>query len=940
MVMMSLLLTATKTYADIGGGREDESSEEEIAVVVNVQSVGSTEIPAFIQQKSIYLAVTDLFNFLKVKNTPSIDLDSISGFFLNPDNQFVIDKANNRITYEGNTFQLLPTDLIRTETNLYLKSDYFGKVFGLDCNFNFRSLMANITSRLELPVIREMRQEMMRKNLQNIQGKITADTSYKQSRPWFRFGVADWSLIATEIVNGQSQLQAAVNVGAALAGGELNVSVSYSTATHFNRRQQNYFWRYVDNDKKLFKQITLGKIITQATASLYAPVVGAQITNTPTTYRRSFGTYTINNTTQPGWVVELYVNNVLIAYTKADASGFYSFEVPLVYGSSQVKFRFYGPWGEELTKQENILIPFSFVPMGKLEYTLSGGYLEDGSNSRFARGVANYGLARWISVGGGVEYLSSITSGNTLPFLNTSMRLARGLLFSGEYTYGVRSRGILTYRLPSNMQIELNYNKYQPGQKAINFGFLEERKAILTAPIKYRNFSVLSRLTVNQIILPFTDYTSSELFLSSNIMGVSTSLTSFALFTQGTTNIYSTLALGIKLPHKFTLTPQAQYSYSTNKLLSYKLSVEKQLNTKGYLNLFYEQNFNSNIQNFGIDFRYDLNFAQVGSSARHTNNQTSFIQTARGSIINDAQLDYVNLTARPNIGRAAIAIVPFVDINGNKEKDPGEPRANGLKVKVNGGKVIISKADTCIRIIELEPYSKYLVELDGSSFDFIGWELKHKTLNVAVAPNQFKHIYLPISVVAEVTGTVLKQEGGHTKGLGQILLNLYDESYNRVARILSEQDGFYSYMGLRPGKYAIGVDTNQLHKLNMTATPPSETFAIKESVEGDNHDDIIFTLTSKQKEQPIIKETIAPVPEPIHQSGTYFIQTGAFKMKENAYRLQEKLSKEFGKRVEIYVDGAFYKVRIFGFDNYHSAHRFKKTMARKNYKVALVMKLP
>ena len=32
------------------------------------------------------------------------------------------------------------------------------------------------------------------------------------------------------------------------------------------------------------------------------------------------------------------MNNVLISYVKADASGFYTFQVPLVYGNSDVKF--------------------------------------------------------------------------------------------------------------------------------------------------------------------------------------------------------------------------------------------------------------------------------------------------------------------------------------------------------------------------------------------------------------------------------------------------------------------------------------------------------------------------------------------------------------------------------------------------------------------------
>ena len=135
-------------------------------------------------------------------------------------------------------------------------------------------------------------------------------------------------------------------------------------------------------------------------ATLYNPVIGVQLTNTPTTYRRSFGSYTLSDRTEPGWIVELYVNNVLVDYVKADASGFFTFEVPLVYGNTMVKLKFYGPWGEE-RKEQNINIPFTFLPVKTLEYTASAGIVEDSVQSRFSRasaklrGIQEHYCRRW-----------------------------------------------------------------------------------------------------------------------------------------------------------------------------------------------------------------------------------------------------------------------------------------------------------------------------------------------------------------------------------------------------------------------------------------------------------------------------------------------------------------------------------------------------------------
>ena len=62
-----------------------------------------------------------------------------------------------------------------------------------------------------------------------------------------------------------------------------------------------------------------------------------------------------------------------------------------------------------------------------------------------------------ITIGGGAEYLSSVSSGRFMPFANASVRIGSNLLFATEYTYGVRSKTILNYRLPSDLQFELDF---------------------------------------------------------------------------------------------------------------------------------------------------------------------------------------------------------------------------------------------------------------------------------------------------------------------------------------------------------------------------------------------------------------------------------------------------------------------------------------------------
>jgi hypothetical protein len=381
------VLILLAAYSSINDCKAHEVPEyDEVSIFLNVQRIGSMEMSALIINQSVYLPVGELFNFLGIKNQISSTMDSISGTFINSEARFLIDKSNHRINYLGKVYDLPPDDLIATSTSLYLRSDYFGRIFQLNCIFSFRNLSVTLSTDLELPAIREMRQEQIRANLNKLKGVFKPDIKVGRTYSFFHFGTADYSLVTSkDNMKGPEETRLSLGLGGVVAGGETNVILNYHNTEPFTERQQYYIWRLVDNDRGFAKQISAGKIYGQAIATIYAPIVGIQMTNTPTTYRRSFGSYVISNYTEPNWTVEMYVNNILISYVKADAAGFYTLNVPLVYGNSLVKLHFYGLYGEERFSEQTISVPFNFLPKNEFEYTLSTGIVEDGHHSRFSR---------------------------------------------------------------------------------------------------------------------------------------------------------------------------------------------------------------------------------------------------------------------------------------------------------------------------------------------------------------------------------------------------------------------------------------------------------------------------------------------------------------------------------------------------------------------------
>ncbi len=922
---------------------QEQYDYDELYILINVRGVGTGEISSVIMGDDIFLPVTDLFDFLRIRNIPTPGLDSISGFFISQEHPYLIDRTRNMIIFEGRDYKLRDGDLLRTETNLYLNTTYLGEIFGLNCKFNFRSLSVVLESERELPIIREMKQEELRRNIGRLKGEFIADTTIGRSYPGFHFGMADWSVISTQELGGKSDARFNLALGSVVAGGELTASLNYNTSEPFTEKLQHYRWRYVDNDRNSWKQILAGKINTYATSTIYEPVIGAQITNTPTTFRKSYGSYTISDKTEPGWIVELYVNNVLVDYVKADASGFYTFEVPLVYGTSNVKIKFYGPWGEERTKEQNINIPFIFIPEKTFEYTASAGVVEDTSASLFGRASMGYGLSKRITVGGGVEYLSSVGSTPVMPYLKTSVRLASSILLSVEYTYGVRTKANLSYRMPSNIQLDLNYVLYDKGQKAIKYNYREERKLMLSVPLKMGGFIAYNRLSVNQFILPTTQYTSAEWMFSSPVFGINTNLTTYALFV-GTRapNIYSNLSFSFRLPARINLMPQAQYSYTSNRILSAKLRLEKTVMSNGFFNISYERNFRNDLRIGEIGFRWDFSFAQTGVSSRHSNGLTTLVEYARGSVVTDKKSSFTGARRYMNVGKGGVSIIPFLDVNGNGKRDQGEKKLTGLNLHASSGRIERCERDSTIRILGLEAYTTCYIELDPYSFDNIAWKLDNVTISVVVDPNNLKLIEVPVKVMGEATGMIYLKDGGEQRPLSRVIVNFYSEGKRFIGRTLSESDGYFSYLGFIPGSYTATLDSAQLVRLKMSGTPVSHSFTIAEDSYGDIVDGLDFTLvrvvsadtvaqvtTDTTVIRQIIKQDTAVMV--IHEIskevvttevGKYAIQVGAFKRKSNAEALRKKLAAEIDKNVELINEDGFYKVRVTGFESREELEKY------------------
>jgi hypothetical protein len=825
-------------------------SYDEVSVLVMVDGFKYFYLDAlYSADEALYLSVGELFRTLGIQCGTNQKGDSIGGFLGSANQTYSIDFIKGQIS-DGSKLINAKSSMVLENGILYLESSIFAEAFGIKLTFNFRTLTLILKSDFELPAIRQMRLEKMRSNITKLRGEEIADTMLKRNYHLLKLGMVDWSVAFNQTWNGVSDNRFGLGVGTELLFGEADISLNYYDRYKFDNRQLYYVWRWVDNDKKLIRQAQAGKISNQSISFINSPVIGAVIRNTPTTLRKARGYYTLSEFTEPNWTVELYINNVLVDYTKADESGLFVFKVPVVYGYTTIKLMFYGLIGEERTEERTMNVPYTVMPAGEFEYGLSAGVLQDSSLSRFGRGEFNYGINRFLTLGGGVEYLSSIPNGSLIPFARTTIQPFSKMIFTGEYAYGVKTSGLMDLYLRKDALLEIDYTKYFEGQLATRFNAPEERKIKLSIPFRYKKIIGFSRFDFSQFLYKAFNYYQANAVVSVYYNQFSAnSSTKINWIENRPAFIISDLALSYRLGKGYKILSSGQYNGSENRFMSYKIAFEKSI-PKGYFSFTWERNFLYGDNFVNLNMRYDLSFARATVSALHSKGKFYTSVSTQGSLALGSGNNYIHGNKNPSVGRGGISLYPFLDLNHNGIFDKGERMIKLTNIKIMGSKPVFSEKDSIIRIPDLISFTSYIIEFSDSDLENIAWRFKYKTYQVLIDPNQFKRIDIPIISVGEVSGVVSRNVNTSLKGIGRILIKIYkNNGTNPVTETLTESDGYFNYLGLEPGKYVARIDSVQLSNLNFTADPEMIEFTIKPAIEGDIITGIDFVLNDRKNKE-------------------------------------------------------------------------------------------
>jgi hypothetical protein len=822
-------------------------SVDEIPIEIYIKGYGKIEVDVLITDRNrIYLDVKDLFYKLGISCIKSNTEDILTGFIENENRPYTIDFKERLITFEKNNVHS-PNGFVKESGAVYVESSILAESFGFNMAFNYRSLSIVMDANFELPLVKKARLDKIRQNVSLLQSQneVKSDTTIGRNYHILNGLAVDWAVNLNQLPGQKSLNSYALGLGTELLYGDAKVGFAYFDQVKFDRRQLYYNWRWVDNDNKFVKQAQVGKIASQSISFLGAPLVGASFNNSPNTLRKAKGTYIIRDYTEPNWTVELYLNDVLVNYTAADASGLYVFEVPIVYGYTTLKLKFYGLLGEERLEERTMNTPYTFMPANVMEYNVAGGIVEDVKGSHFGRGEFNYGVTRSLTVGGGLEYLSSIIDRPAIPFANIAFQPFNKMSLKMKYANGVYYSGLLNYYFGQSTFLEVDYIDYVKGQKATLNSTNDELKVQLTLPFKKSNISGSTQFNFIQYGYDTFNFNQFNAVFSGRYKNYSSNV---ALSSNWISNkdpfISSTVVFSYRLHNGITVRPSFQYNVTDSNMIRYRADIEKRMSKMSFSASF-ERNIQLSSNNLFFNFKYDLPFARTNVSTTYTNNIMSYAEGAQGSLTFGGDNGYVNKGNNSALSKGGVLMYTFLDLNQNGKRDKGEKIVLLSKVKVSGGKAVISEKDSIVRISDLNAFVNYNIGFSDAELENISWKFKHHTYQVLIDPNQYKKVEVPILVMGEVSGTVYLDTEDKMKGLGRLTVQIYDDKNRKVAETLSESDGYFTYLGLKPGSYTIRIDDEQLEQLNYQSIPRMHATIINVSEEGTIVEALDFKVKAK-----------------------------------------------------------------------------------------------
>ncbi|MGE5478935.1 MAG: hypothetical protein ACM3U1_00750 [Chloroflexota bacterium] len=804
----------------------------------------------------IYVPAMKLLNDLVVYNDYDVEGKTITGYVSTPDNSFEIDFRNNRGRYRDRSYFIEPENYFFNGGEIYIDTSVVQKMIDVDVSIYPSSLSYNLSSKVELPLIRLNRKKDI---MSSMEMGFTDDKEFplKYGREWYWLNGAmlDWSLNSS-LDRGIQRNGASGYLGLQLLGGDLMARGTgyYVKGSEKPSYDYNGRWRVFIGDNGWLSQATLGDLTYSGVRSFSIAgknLFGAQISNENFQTPFYFDNEIIEDRTEPGWHVELYKNGELVDGKVADETGYYRFNMPMIYGMNNLELRFYGLKGEYIARKTLINIPRDQLKPGEFRYVLNYGRLRGINDkigegellgeARLAVGVTSFLTNSFYvskSIDKRIEAPEIIDQVTLLPmegvvsrftynhknYLTSSFDLQLGNSIFAQVShqvFDVKSRQINTlYRTT------LYANIFQLFSRGINSNLRIDRTAMRNSAASTINWGV------SWFLFPFV----------LRIDNFTSVLERYNKFEMGDYNVASEVVYNwYKKPQwlgglKSTqIGVRADWNATQGKLRSGYLFMTQSISAMssfgasvGYDN--YQKTFSG-----ALSLYVNLPYFRSNTTAALSPHGNSYSENLSGSIAIDTKnwdIDGVSEGIGSSVGKGTVKMRMFLDKNDNGKFDRDDYAIPDVNYSISGFGINMKTVGEFSRISNLNPYERLNVRVDKNSIKNPNWLPKQESFSFISDPNVYKVIDIPCYTGGIIEGDVrLTVEGKAARGQSGLRLHLKSLDEERLETIEVYSDGSFYKMGVIPGRYSLEVDSVQLKILDVKSEPIE--FSVKNSIDGD-----------------------------------------------------------------------------------------------------------
>jgi len=913
----------------------------------------STDVTSYVSHDTLFVPLIEMFHMYKLNVEVSRNPLQVQGFFIREENRYKISFSDKSMHVEGRSYKLELADFFISPTDLFIRTELLEKLFGLSVQFDELNLSAILSSREPLPLILEYERNQRRASLLRDAEVQPIDHFIPREYHVLSGAMFDWKIGYTKLIGENIPLayQYSFGLGSEIAGGDLNGFFNGDSRKSIDWNLTPVSWRYVAPESFFFRQVSLGTL--SADFGKYIGLRGFKLTNAPPTPRRQFGLTTISEQTGSEWDVELYTNNKLTDFTKSDMEGNYSFRLKLPYGGSTLRIDEFGKQGEERSTTRYIDIPYTYLPSGEFEYSLTAGRLYYLRNQEVAQAKIGIGISQYLTATAGVQYINEPSLNTVNPFVGSYVRIADNVNLSASYFYQQQATGSLYFGNPALFHTELSYARYEKHPIFNSGGLSEEKRFTLYLPLQAILHGTTFQFGIREAASESFQNGTGFATVSTNIFSVFTILTSRFGWTRGNTepgisSFESRLETQYWFASAMYVRSFFEHDFHRGRFLAGGGSIEGRLFKDSWIGL--SANYNAWQKNtmYAVTLRFDLPMSQVYSRAElYKPNVYAIQQNASGALAYDAVNPALLFDNRNLVGKSGLSFAPFRDLDGNALNDANDERdlESSIALTIDGGRKLAS-AENILRYVDFLPYENYRISVNQSAFRDPLMRSHYQAMLVETDPNQFKRIPIPLIIAGEAVGMVARRSAQGNKGAGGLKVYAINRNTGTKFETYSFADGTFSFYGLPLGTYDGFLDSSQLHQLNLACDPMIRNFSIRATESGDFVSDVNFTLLSLEPSliaesrdtttitpQPVISDTTSieiptaemkPPKPPVDTMKVLFepIHTGmteSFQVDAGPFALDSTVTAFLDKAVETLRRNRALKLKIDGHsDNFGS----------------------